>query len=141
MKQLTNMGTRRLGIAGRHALILNPRESAQVTDAQVTEMKKNRTTARWLEAGVLVLTGDDGNIEVHVPIQRQKRSPAIAVRKIPRVDRDKREEAVLPEGVEGEGVEHHHAGGGWWDVYVNGFKVTDRKVRKDEAESIAAEYE
>jgi len=53
---------------------------------------------------------------------------------------DKREELVLPDGVTGEGIEVHHKGGGWYEVYVNGFKVTDTNVRKDEANDVAAEY-
>jgi len=47
----------------------------------------------------------------------------------------------LPEGITGQGTEVHHLGGGWYEVYVNGFKVTDRNVRKDEAKTIAEEYE
>ena len=30
---------------------------------------------------------------------------------------------------------------GWWRVYVNGHEITDKAVRKSEAERIAAEYQ
>ena len=135
MRKLINKGRRRLGIPGRPAIILEPNESAVVDEVQVSEMRRNRTVARWLEAGVLVLMNDDGVVEIPKP--EQKTRPGLRVKK----DRDKRVEVVLPEGVSGKGVERNHIGGGWWEVYVNGFKVTDRNIRKDEAKSIAAEYE
>lgn len=31
--------------------------------------------------------------------------------------------------------------GGWWKVYVNGHLVTDKAVRKEEAEKIAVQYQ
>lgn len=139
MKTLTNTGRRRLGIPGRPALILNPNQGEPVTDEQIETFCKNRTVVRWLDSGVLKLTDGTEEVEVeHVKVapKPQRRS---GLRK--QLKRDARTPVKLPEGVEGEGVEKHHAGGGWWNVYVNGFQVTDRKVRKDEAESIAAEYE
>ena len=39
------------------------------------------------------------------------------------------------------GIRIQHAGGGWWRVFVNGEEATDGKVRKAEAERIAAEYQ
>lgn len=142
MKVITNKGRRRLGIPGSPALVLGAEESAKVTDKQVAEFEKNRTTKLWLERGVLVLTdeGEDAGPPDMKPKQRHSSGIVKPGRGI-RPERDKREVEELPDGVEGDGVEMHHSGGGWWSVYVNGFKVTDRKVRKDEAESIAKEYE
>lgn len=45
-----------------------------------------------------------------------------------------------PEGVTGEGIEITHTGAGWYEVHVNGMKVTDKGVRKDDAERIAEDY-
>ena len=135
MRKLINKGRRRLGIPGRPALILEPNESAVVEESQIADMRRNRTVARWLEVGVLILIDDDGMIEVPKP--QPKARPRARVK----ADRDQRVEVVLPEGVTGKGVERKHTGAGWWEVYVNGFKVTDRKVRKDESLSIAKEYE
>ncbi len=143
MKVLTNKGRRRLGVPGRPALILDAGQGISISDSQIDEIHKNRTVVRWLQSGILVIT--DGPIDLN-PVQEKQ--PAKAAPKArPRsgvrtaAKRDQREPLVLPEGVTGEGTELHHVGGGWYHVYVNGFAVTDRTVRKDEAESIATEYE
>lgn len=140
MKVLRNSGSRRLGIPGRPAIILAPGDSIPVDDAQLKDMERNRTVARWLDRGVLTLRDADAKeLEKAAPPVRSA-PPRQRVR--PRVGgrTDKREELVLPDGVNGEGVEIHHKGGGWYEVYVNGFKVTDSNVRKDEADEIATEY-
>ena len=140
MKVIRNSGSRRLGIPGRPAIILAPGDTVPVTDAQLADMDRNRTVSRWLERGVLTVR--DGNA-------KELDKPALPVRSAPPRQRvwpsvggraDKREELVLPDGVTGEGIEVHHKGGGWYEVYVNGFKVTDTNVRKDEAQDVAAEY-
>ena len=130
MKVLRNAGKRRLGIPGRPAIILAPGESAPITDSQLAAMERNKTVARWLDRGVLSVSDSDGKEP-----EAKKAKP-----KPKRNRRDDREDQVLPEGVTGEGVETHHKGGGWYEVYVNGFKVSDSNIRKDEAESMAAEY-
>ncbi len=136
MKVLTNDGKRRLGISGRPAIILAPGESSPpLNDAQIEVIKRNKTVARWLSNGILRLR-DEGE-EVTVP--EKEVVPKKRVR--PHGRRDDRERQVLPEGLTGKGTEVHHSGGGWYEVYVNGFKVTDSNVRKDEATEIAAEYE
>jgi hypothetical protein len=141
MKVLKNSGTRRLGIPGRPAIILAPGEVVPVTDDQLDLMRDNRTVARWLDRGVLTTEDSDAKTEAEAPVKPlQPAQPRQRVR--PRVGSraDKREELVLPDGVTGEGIEVHHKGGGWYEVYVNGFKVTDTNVRKDEAQDVAAEY-
>jgi hypothetical protein len=136
MKVLRNSGTRRLGIPGRPALILSPGESVPVTESQLDEMGRNRTVTRWIDRGVLTVQDSDasdlGPAKTAPPRQRVR--PRVGSRT------DKREELVFPDGVTGEGIEIHHKGGGWYEVYVNGFKVTDNNVRKDEATDVAAEY-
>lgn len=129
MRTLTNNGRRRLGVPGHPAVVLNPGESTEISDASLAIIGRNRTVARWLQSGVLTLSGSDG-----------KPAPAPVA---PEKEAEKQAESppALPEGVTGEGTEVHHRGGGWWDVYVSGFKVTDGNNRKDEAEAIAAEYE
>ena len=135
MKVLINKGRRRLGIPGRPAIILDPNQSVEITEARQDEISRNRTVARWLETGTLIIT-DDGKPQEPKAIVTARRSAITTKAK-----RDQREEIVLPEGVTGKQVETHHLGGGWYEVYVNGFKVTDRNVRKDEAKTIAEEYE
>ena len=139
MKVLRNSGSRRLGIPGRPAIILAPGDTTPVTDEQLADMGRNRTVARWLDRGVL--TTRDSNAEDPAPAPPVRSAPP-RQRQRPRVGgrTDKREELVLPDGVTGEGIEVHHKGGGWYEVYVNGFKVTDSNVRKDEANDVAAEY-
>jgi len=135
MKLLINKGRRRLGIPGRPAIILDPNQSVEINEARQDDLTRNRTVARWLETGTLVIT-DDGKPQQPTPIVTPRRQAVTA-----REKRDQREEIVLPEGITGQGTEVHHLGGGWYEVYVNGFKVTDRNVRKDEAKTIAEEYE
>ena len=133
MKKLINNGRRRLGVLGSPALVLSPGESAPVTDKQIAGFQRNKTVLRWLEVGTLNVIDDDGNVET--PKLTPKTKAAL------KPNQDIRTEATLPDGLTGEGVERHHLGGGWYQVYVSGFKVTDSNVRKDEAKSIAAEYE
>lgn len=139
MKALVNKGKRRLGVPGRPAIILNPGESVPIDDAQIKELHKNRTIERWLERGVLKIC-DESDVEKTPKKTVPQTRPA---KNIPRVGRrnDNREPQVLPKGVKGEGVELHHKGGGWYEVFVNGFVVTDSNVRKADAEQIATEYE
>jgi hypothetical protein len=139
MKVVKNNGARRLGIPGRPAIILAPGGSAPVTDDQLEDMGRNRTVSRWIERGVLSLVDSNDKEPAPGPLvksapPRQRVRPSVGGRL------DKRVELVLPEGVTGEGIEVHHKGGGWYEVYVNGFKVTDTNVRKDEAQEVAAEY-
>ena len=134
--KLTNKSRRRLGISGRPALILEPDRAVEITQSKLEEIKKNKTVARWLDSGVLVLDESDEVHKVEVELV-----PKVIRKTGMKHDRDKREEIALPEGVSHEGIQIHHAGGGWYELYVNGFKVTDKTVRKDEAESMATEYE
>ncbi len=135
MKVLTNNGKRRLGIPGRPAIILASGESSPpLSDAQIKVIKRNKTVARWLDRNILSLHEHDDEV---IP-PKNRAVPKARARS--RNRRDERKEQVLPKDVTGEGIEVHHNGGGWYEVYVNGFKVTDRNVRKDEAEEIAAEY-
>ena len=139
MKVLRNSGSRRLGIPGRPAIILAPGDAVPVTESQLAEIKRNRTVTRWMERGVLTVRDSDAK-EPELAKTVQSAPPRQRVR--PRVGgrQDKREELVLPDGVSAEGIVVHHKGGGWYEVYVNGFKVTDSNVRKDEAHDVAAEY-
>jgi hypothetical protein len=137
MTMLTNKGARRLGVPGRPAIVLDPGQGVSITNEQLDEIRQNRTNARWLKSGVLEISDEPARVEIDVKPPASKKHPQKTKRPRP----DKREAVELPDGVTGDGVEQYHAGGGWWEVYVNGFKVTDRKVRKDEAGSIAAEYD
>jgi len=133
--KLTNNARRRLGIPGRPAIILEPDQTVEITDDQLKVIKANRTVERWLDSGILTV----GEPVHKVKIEKQ---PKVIERKTTGMkERDKREDVPLPDGITGEGTELYNAGGGWYQVYVNGFKVTDKSGRKDEAESLSTEYE
>ena len=134
MKSLVSKAARRLGIPGRPALIISPGERVPVGKKQIESMQRNSTVSRWLQHGLLVIVDSDGK-ELEPP--KRVRPPSTG---LTRSKDDKRTETPLPEGLTGEGAEMLHTGSGWWQVYVNGFQVTTKKVRKEEAESIAAEY-
>jgi len=142
MKVLVNKCRRRLGIPGHPAIILAPGESKPVSEQKIKEMQANKTISRWLNNDVLELLDESEQKARHTqpakPPPRERQKPPMRTR--PGVKNDVREPQVLPEGLSGEGIELHHKGGGWYEVYVNGFKVTDKNVRKDEAEEIATEY-
>jgi len=133
--KLTNNARRRLGIPGRPAIILEPDQTVEITESQLGVIKANKTVERWLHSGILTVGEPVHKVEVEKPPKViQRASTGIK-------DRDPRKTEPLPEGVTGEGTELQHVGGGWYQVYVNGFKVTDKNVRKDEAESLSTEYE
>jgi hypothetical protein len=140
MKRLVNKGQRRLGIPGRpDSIVLAPNMSVELDDIKLKDIASNKTVSRWLETGVLQITDEEG--EPQKPPVAPKRKPAPTGIKRSSKQTDVRKEEPLPDGLTGEGVEQNHVGGGWWQVYVNGIKVTDRNVRKDEADEIAKEYE
>lgn len=120
MKTITNKAQRRLGLPGRPALILNPGESKEITDQDFELITSNRTAARWIERGII----DVGGKVKETKPQEQTR-----------------EKEVIPEGLTGKGFEILNEGGGWYSAWVNGFKVTDKKVRKADAEALEADYE
>jgi hypothetical protein len=132
---ITNTGRRRLGLPGRPALILDAGQSAEITDKQLQEMMKNRTSARWFGSGLLAVDGKQLESKPEAGIESKPKSkPALSSFVIPTPE-------GLPEGLTGQDIELYHKGGGWWRVYVNGFEVTDGNVRKAEAKQIAAEFE
>jgi hypothetical protein len=140
MKLLKNKSRRRLGIPGRPAIVLRPDESVPISDNQIEEIQRNRTVARWLNSEVLELIDQsDSEKEPSRKVVKSTRPEKPRYRR--NKSNDVRETLVLPDGVTGEGVEVHHKGGGWYEVYANGFLVTDKNVRKDEAQNIAKEYE
>lgn len=140
MKRVINNGRRRLGIPGRPAIILNPKESVSITDEQEKAITENRTAARWLDVGVIAIVDDSAPVESPQRV-KSERLPVTSATRRPASGADVRQPETLPDGISGEGIERHHLGGGWYQVYVNGFKVTDRNVRKTEAEQIESEYE
>lgn len=136
MTTVTNNGKRRLGIAGRPSIILDPGQTSEPLSAErYQSILSNRVNARWIEAGILLVKGADAP----APKASKEEAPK-------ETGKGKKEKLValpddFPEDLTGEGVELHHTGGGWYDVYVNTFKVTsDQKVKKARALEIAAEY-
>ncbi|MGH8034021.1 MAG: hypothetical protein ACREO9_02260 [Lysobacterales bacterium] len=101
-------------------------ETLNISPAQYFAMCESKIACRWVETGVLLVTDAPQPWK-----QPELKRPAVE---------DQVNANQLPAELTGEGVEQFHTGGGWWDVYVNGFKVTIEKVRKAEAQQIAEEY-
>lgn len=137
MKALRNNGKRRLGVPGRPAVILAPGEFRPITNEQLKEIKRNRTVARWLDRGVLQIVEEDDVVKASPEVKKRTAKPG----RRRAVDRGKREKLVLPEGVTGKGIEIHKKRGGWYELYVNGFKVSDSNLRKNAVEEMAKDYE
>jgi len=126
MNTLTNTGRRRLGLPGRPAIVLDPGQTVEISDGQLKAIMANSTSARWVNSGVLSLNGNGG---VDTSGANTVDASFAAATKLD-----------IPEKLTGSGVELYDRGGGWWDIYVNGFKVLDKSVRRAKAEELAEEY-
>lgn len=141
--KVTNNAGRRIGVPIRQAFILNAGESRNVTDGELAQMENNRTISRWMETGILSIASSLGEApvdgrEIKQPAPKPERKPQ-REKAAPPPKEESREE--LPEGITGVGVEREVFGGGWQHLWVNGFRVTDKKVRTAEADAMAADYE
>lgn len=111
--KLTNNANRALGVPGaRRSLVVQPKQSIQIDAADLEALQKNRTSNRWLKSGILSV--DDA------PLKEEKKKE------------EKKDEDTE--------VEVRHVGGGWYEVYVSGIDVSQGKLRRDEAEKLAAQY-
>lgn len=131
MIRLINKSGRALGLpcARYPSIILEMDEEKVITDQHFDEVKVNKTVTRWINDGfVLVQQLSDPKPDgLTVTVLKPKpETPVMAG-----VDDDYRPAQV----------KCISAGGGWWHVYVNDEKVTDKAVRKAEAEKIATEYD
>lgn len=126
MKTVTNNANRRLGLPGRPALLLNPGESKTIEDSQVAEIEGNKTAAQWIKRGTVSIS--DAGKAKKKSAQTESKS-------------DSSEKKDLPDGLTGEGFEPFHHGGGYYSVYVNGFEVTDSKIKKAAVEELRKDYD
>lgn len=127
MITITNNSRRRIAVPCSPAIFLDAGASKDdVTEAQWAEIKRHRMNLQRLESGLLTVSGESRS-----QVRAKVRSRAVE---------DPTFGLNLPEGITGKGVEFDQSGG-WYDVYVNGMKATTSRVRKAEAEKIAAEYE
>jgi hypothetical protein len=134
MKTIRNNTARSLGIPGARADVLPPKSTLDVSDGRYDEMVSNKMVAQWFKRGMLSVDGE-------APGDPPKQTKPASGPKQRKLSRERRPDP-LPDGVEEKGIFTHHTGGGYYDVYVNGIKVTTEKVRgKKNAEEIAAEYE
>lgn len=136
--KVTNNGGRRIGVPVRQAFILAPGESRDITDGELAQMENNRTISRWLETGILSVASELGEAPRE---KREVKQPESKPQAKPTQPPKAEGQEPLPEGITGVGVEYEHHGGGWYSLWVNGFCVTDKRVRKTEAEVMARDYE
>jgi hypothetical protein len=135
MKTISNNTRRSLGIPGAVAIVLEPGGTVEVSESRYDEMRNNRMVNQWFQRGMLSEGGK-------APERAKKSAPEAVSPAQKRSARSDRPAEPLPDGVDEVGVHLYHVGGGYYHVYVNGFKVTTDKVRgKANAEEVAAEYE
>lgn len=127
MKKLMNTGRRPLGLSGSPSVVLRANVPVEVSDQQFEQFMANRTVSRWINSGLISVDGEKAAVDVPKPTEK--------------VATKERPEPEIPDGLTGKGPEKHHLGGGWYEGYVNGVKVTDRNMRKAEIESVLSEYE
>lgn len=119
--KLVNTSSRDMAIPTQiETTILKPNEFLVVSKTELEQLKRDSQIRNWLHRGMLS-TQSGGNTE-HA------------------ADKPKEEKSDLPEGVTGKGVEIVEHKGGWFSVHVDGMPCTDKKVRKDQADEIAADY-
>src|SRR5690606_19687065 len=111
--KLMNNGQKRLGVLGRRPIIIEPGKSSEISEGDLAIITGNRTVAKWIKSGLLSVI-KEGSVEVKI-------EKPVATKSEP--------EPEFPDGVTGEGVEKIDTGRGWFEVYVSGIKVTDKKVR------------
>lgn len=120
MKLKNNTGRDRVLRGPVEMYSLPARGEITVSSIELEEMKRHGNTRNWLHKGYISVE------EGEAPVAKLK---------------DERDHPPLPEGVTGEGLEIHHHGAGWYSVYVDGMPCTDAKVRKEQADEIAKDYE
>lgn len=128
--KLMNCHSRRLGVMGLPGNELDPGQAVEIHPDELERIKsRNATVRRWLRSGILeVVDADD------VPVPEVESEPEPKSPPPPPPDE-------LPEGVEPTGVHLFHHGAGYYDVYVDGIKVTDDRIRgKKKANEVADEY-
>ena len=115
--KLTNESKRERGIPLAQELrVVKPGQSITITDEDRDHMLRFPMVNNWLDRGEISITGGKGKND---PKQRV---------------------SELPEDITGTGFEIAKFGGGWCMPYMNGEPVTDRRVRKAEAEAMAKDY-
>lgn len=118
MIRLINNAHRALGLPGARSVVLKRGGSEVVEQSHFEELMTNRTVAAWIAQGII--TAEELNGDEKQPSAEPKQ---------PQDDKKKPSQ-----------VQMIHQGGGWWKVLVNGHEATDKNVRKEKAEQIAAEY-
>jgi len=120
MKLKNNTGRERILHGPVEMYTLPARGEISITERELIDLKRHGNTKNWLHKGYI--TVEEGEPEPK-PEPKPGGGPD------------------LPEGVTGEGTEVFHHGAGWYSVFVNGMPCTDKRLRKDDAEAIAADYE
>jgi len=121
MIRLINKAERGLGLPGLRfpAISLEKNGGEEViTDEHFDELSANKTVASWIAAGFVLIQ----------KIGEPKSKPG--------TEKDVEKDDLRPAQ-----VKTVNTGNGWWHVYVNDEKVTDKAVRKAAAKKIAAGYD
>lgn len=144
MIRLINKAERTLGLPGVRfpSVILEKNGGeAEISDAHFEELKSNRVVSQWLANGIVLtqkvaeLRPKGMSVTVlepkseHAddsPVEKQVEAPAAG---------------QSDDGFRPAQVKVVSSAGGWYHVYVNDHQVTDKAVRKAEAQKIAAEYD
>ena len=108
---IKNTSNRDRCIPMQPSVILAPQETREVSRSELVRLDGYPMFRNWVHMGHITVIGDEV------------------------VASEPEAEEVIEDGVS---IEDH--GNGWYSVHVNGFKVTDVKVREDEAQRIAADY-
>ena len=119
--KLINASRRPRGIPLDEFVTLPAGGEVDINEYQLSQLQKRPMVRNWMQAGVLLVQQGDAAPEKG-PVKEVRRGPD------------------LPEGITGTGIEHEDLGGGWTHLWVNGFKCTDKAVRKKQAEKMALDY-
>jgi len=141
MIRLINKSGRALGLPGVQfpSVVLEKNGGeAEISNDHFAELSSNRTVAQWIAQSIVLVQkfGELRPAGMTVTILEPKKveAPPAVKTEAPRPTQP--EDSFRPAK-----VEIISPAGGWYHVYVNDHQVTDKAVRKAEAERMAAEYD
>lgn len=117
--RLTNNSNRALGIPSAHgSIILQKGESANISPLDLKAIERNKTSSGWLHHGIISVDGSKAKVKKEAK-------------------KEEKEPVKTEDGGEPNIIDH---GRGWFTVEVAGIEVSQGKLRKDDAEALAAKY-
>lgn len=116
--KLTNNHNRTIGVPGQNgSIIIEPNNSADITEADLKTIKSSNAASIWLKDGLISVDSETATDDSGEDDGEEES------------DQDAPETATVK-----------HVGGGRWNAFVNGEPLSEETLDKEEAEALAVEY-